>query len=182
MRFPGGTIATKLPVEDRPKPAQKRFYLGKVQSAATSTVARLEQLWACVERRYEADPLLRWWDRDRQTLWDVELDRPYWDAVTLEVAEDIRTGQPVARIHVPDYLDGLMTAAGAVKWLRELQDAYALVRLELADSRLEQEGGSVLTELARHYRDTADDLVRSFNTQTLGEAVAACHTVALGQR
>src|ERR1019366_3394656 len=92
-RFPGGTVDTKLPIEDRPKPTQKRFYLGKVQSTATSTVARLEQLWTCIERRYEVDSLLRWWDRDRQTLWDVELDRPYWDAVTLEIAEAIRTGQ-----------------------------------------------------------------------------------------
>jgi hypothetical protein len=173
-RFPGGAVATKLPTEDRPKPTQKRFYLGRDQSVATATVARLEQLWGCVEQRFEMDPLLRWWDRDRQTLWDVELDRPYWDAVTLEIAEAIRTGQPLARVHVPDYLDGLMTAAGAVKWLHELQDTFPFVRLELADSRLQREGSSVLADLAREYRETADDLVQSFNTQTLGEAVAEC--------
>lgn len=59
-RFPGGTVETKLPTEDRPKPAQKRFYLGRDQSVATANVARLEQLWACVEQRFEMDSLLRW--------------------------------------------------------------------------------------------------------------------------
>jgi hypothetical protein len=173
MRFPGGAVNDEPPVEERPKPAQKRFYLGKDQSAATVTVARLEQLWACVERRFESTSIIQWWDRDRQTLWDVPLDRPYWDAVTMEIAEAVRTGQPVARIHVPEHLDGLMTPAGAVKWLRELQDAFPLVRLELADARLQQDGSSVLTDLARELRSSADDLLRSFNTQTIGEAVAA---------
>jgi hypothetical protein len=147
--FPGRTewvkmsgTATPSPVRPHPERAtQTKFYLGRDERLAVVAAGRLERLWEQVEARWRGRPSMQWYDPDAKSLHTVELDWPYWDEITLQIADAVRTHQPVARLVVPPHLDGYFNRPSDVtRWLADLRGRFPVVALELADAGLAYAG------------------------------------------
>jgi hypothetical protein len=117
---------------------QHRFYLGTNRAEAVVRAARLAQVWAAVETRWQREP---------------ETPRPVWDEVTLQIGQAVSRGEPVCRLDLPGMLpiasdelpdhikandDG--EAADLVAWARGLQDDFPMIRIVLDDDQIQGEG------------------------------------------
>ncbi|MDB4396462.1 hypothetical protein N9003_01300 [bacterium] len=136
---------------------QKKCYLGHDEDEAKFANSRLEALWACIERVHERDQAI-------ESLFDaaggrkeiqVEVsgnflrlkktpggniapDRCIWSSLTLELAEAIRSSEPVARIsdkNIPGYQSPLIRIELDV-WLSKLREDFTSFILSLKTKSL----------------------------------------------
>ena len=105
---------------------QHRFYLGRDRADAMLRSLQLEKVWDGVERR---------WERlGRPT------ERPLWDDITMQIAQAVARGEPVAKLDLfgrPQVMDDEGGGYLALKRLQDLQPDFPSIRLELADARLQ---------------------------------------------
>jgi hypothetical protein len=135
---------------------------------------RLEQLWEQVEARWKGQPSMQWYDPDTRSSYTVELDRPYWDEVTLQIAEAVRTHQPVARLTFPSYLAGQFhRPSDMTDWLADLRGRFSVVAQELADAGLAAEGRADTEKRAKQHQRRARSLLRTMSPQRLHAAFGA---------
>jgi hypothetical protein len=117
---------------------------------------------------------MQWYEPDAKSLYTVELDRPYWDEVTLQIAEAVRTHEPVARLAVPSYLSGhFHRPSDVTDWLADLRERFPVVALELADASLAADGRADTEQRARRYQRRAKSLLRTISPQRLYPALEA---------
>jgi integrase len=167
---------------------QPRFYLGRDKAQAEMRAMKLERLWELVEARCEAmrqrHAILeeKWrqemergeWQDDMQTLeksrarWKKLVEGPYWDSVTLEIADAIRKGESVCVLDHREHFKGSVDWEGGevvveddgpdtqLEWLRELQQAFPIVTLKLADEEKYQEGVGKAAGRRRTWQRLAD--------------------------
>jgi hypothetical protein len=174
--------ATSRTIRPHPERAtQPKFYLGRDERTAVVAAGRLEQLWEQVEARWKEQPSMQWYDPDTKSLYTVELDRPYWDEVTLQIAEAVRTHEPVARLAAPSYLAGYFHRPSDVTdWLADLRERFPVVALELADAGLAAEGRADTEKRARRHQRRAKALLRTTSPQRLHAAIDAYRRACSG--
>ena len=116
---------------------QHRFYLGRDKTLAQRRSETLERLWELVEARWEGlrqrhaileekwrDEVERGeWQDDMPTLdsmrskWQLVLEGPSWDSVTLAIADAIRTGEPVCVLnHSEHFKNSVDWEKGEIAW------------------------------------------------------------------
>jgi hypothetical protein len=167
---------------------QPRFYLGRDKTQAEKRAMKLERLWELVEARWEAmrqrHAVLeeKWrqevergeWQDDMPTLgrtrarWKKLLEGPYWDSVTLKMADAIRKGETVCVLdHREHFKDSVDWERGEIvlendspetqlEWLRELQQAFPIITLKLADEKKYEEGVEQAKKSQRAFQRLAD--------------------------
>lgn len=139
----GRTFKKDLGWEDNGKGGirQPRFWLGTDQAEATARYLNLEKVWQKVCER---------WERDKET------ERPLWDQSTKAVAQAIAKGAEDCPLETPEtiyvhYLNpacntrlpkSMFEARDLVRWLREMQADFPMIRLELVDAKAQARGES----------------------------------------
>jgi len=142
--------------------SQPKFYLGRDQRQAGIANLMLEQLWAAVKRRWEAQMLQKAQVKDTEAnaadtslvpiaavpgsaaivtvgVPEVEYVRdgkPVWDSAALCVAEAIRNGEAVAQVPLPEQLASYdLQSASVGYWLDGLRRDFCdvPVRIELLE-------------------------------------------------
>lgn len=131
---------------------QKKFYLGHDHEPAQYANLRLESLWKCVESVHQRERIydsmfssnivsqsgrlvpvgnvLRL-DSTRDGL----VDRPIWTPLTLDIAESIRNGAPIARIsdkNLPEFNSNVKLD----QWLSKIREDYNMIHVELSNESL----------------------------------------------
>ena len=145
------------------KIAQRKFYLGHDEDAARHAAARLEALWKCVERRFERlhsqRLVLEALEEEHRPPLEYEMignvlqvkpyiPHPLWCPISLQIAEAIRDGRPIARISLDlehstaNRVSGRQTFDPGSKFkvatdmLAELRQDFNVIHLELEDDAL----------------------------------------------
>ncbi len=137
---------------------QHKFYLGGDHTEAQVRYLRLDQVWAATEKRW---------------VQEGESGRPLWDETTLQIAQAVSRGEPVCRLDIPRWGVGEMDAADMVRWLRELQEDFSMIRLALADDEAQTSGEQEWHERAVEMIARGTKLMQKNTRQTLHEALDA---------
>ena len=156
------------------RPSQRKFYLGGDRRLAEIAANKLELLWETVKEDWENDPTLVFHDPETKATWPVVLDQPYWNDVTLQIAEAIRTHSSVVRLTLTPRLSGLIpTPHDMVKWASAVRERYPFVAVELADDQAEVAGRQHAREKAARYRRLASEALSTVSSQRLHAAIDA---------
>jgi hypothetical protein len=139
---------------------QKRFYLGRDSLVAQQRALKLEELWACVEKN---------WQAERRT------ERPTWDAVSAAIGMAIARGDDRVELQAPPDVD---PGTPALVWLRKQELAYPLIWLLLDGYLIEEARDAVAEERRRRFAESgleseAFDLVLARPTADVREALDA---------
>src|SRR5262249_14250773 len=118
------------------------------------------------------------WRDDMETLeavrarWQQLIERPGWDSVTLAIADAIRKGEPACTLdHGEHFKSSVDWEKGEIvfqdsspeaqlAWLRELQQAFPIITLKLADEEKYDEGVEQAQMRQRAFQQLADRQAR----------------------
>jgi hypothetical protein len=132
------------------------------------------QRYAILEEKWQQEAARGEWEDDRTTLermrveWQEQLERPCWDSVTLAIVDAIRKGEQVCVLdhgeHIKDSVDwdkGEVrwqdkSPEAQLEWLRELQQAFPIITLKLADEGKYLAGVDQAARRQRTYQKLAD--------------------------
>jgi hypothetical protein len=127
-----------------------------------------------VQEDWANDPTLIRFDPATKACWRVHLDRPYWNDVTLQIAEAVRQHLHAARITIPSWLAGHLNRPEKVtEWLADLRAQYPVVTLELADEKFRAETKRGAEAAAASHRRRGSAILYSLSPQTLHAALTA---------
>jgi len=150
---------------------QHRFYLGRDKAVAQRRSESLERLWELVEARWEAmcqRQAIVEEKSKREGEPELLLAGPRWDSVTLAIGDSIRKGEPVCvldpaehRKKIVDWEKGefvweSITPDALLAWLRELQSAFPIITLKLADDQKYKHGLDRAAKRPKAYQKLAD--------------------------
>jgi hypothetical protein len=150
----------------------------------------MRQRHAILEEKWRQEVERGDWKDDMQSLdeirnqWQKLVERPCWDAVTLDIADAIRKGEPVCILDhgkcfksSEDWEKGKIVWENAspdtqLEWLRELQQAFPIITLKLADEKKYEAGVEQAQQRQRAYQHLAD---REANLATPKEDAQRLH-------
>lgn len=148
---------------------QHKFFLGKDRAEAMVRYLKLDQVWTGVEKH---------WAREGRLT-----PRAVWDEITLQIGKSVARGEIVCRLDLPEWATARFTSEDGnsigndseslVFWIRCLQEDFPNVRLELANTQVQEEGDAVLQREAEDHLDAYKRLRKRNTSQRLHAALDA---------
>lgn len=155
--------------------------------------ARLEvrrREYALVEEKWRREVERGEWEGNEEGLddarakWQAIIEAPRWDSVTLAIADAIRKGEPVCTLDHGEHFKSRVdwekgeivwsnsSPEAQLAWLRELQQAFPIITLKLADEKKYDEGVAKAQNRRKQFQRLAD---REANLATPREETQRLH-------
>jgi hypothetical protein len=159
---------------DKAQAEKRALKLERLWELVEARWESLRQRHAVLEEKWRQEVERGEWRDDMETLegvradWRRLLERPCWDSVTLAIADAIRKGEPVCTLdHGEHFKSSVDWGKGEIvcqdsspeahlAWLRELQEAFPIITLKLADEKKYDEGVGQAQKQQRAFQRLAD--------------------------
>ena len=130
--------------------------------------------YALVEEKWRREVERGEWEGNEEALdearakWQAVIEAPRWDSVTLAIADAIRKGEPVCTLDHTDHFKSRVdwekgeivwsdsSPEAQLAWLRELQQAFPIITLKLADEKKYEEGVTKAQKRQKIFQQQAD--------------------------
>jgi hypothetical protein len=163
---------------DKAQAEKRALKLERLWELVEARWESLRQRHAILEEKWRQEVERGEWRDDMETLesvraeWRQLIERPCWDSVTLAIADAIRKGEPVCVLdHGEHFKSSVDWEKGEIVlrdsspdahlvWLRELQQAFPIITLKLADEKKYDEGVEQAQKRQREFQRLADRQAR----------------------